>query len=211
MSQHEPRSGVVARFDAEQRYYKSLFEQAERAMRGEAPVPAVPDLSELNFVDGRLTWRGMPVWPCSSKAHVSVRTSADTQASLARAARLQSLNQRANSYRRVVRHRMVRRGAAPDALARFDAETDFYNSLFDQAERAKRGEAPVPEVPARCKLEFVDGWLVWKGQPVWWSGYRAQAEPAVRAPAASALEQPTPRERPKLRRLLALPWRRAAA
>jgi hypothetical protein len=46
----------------------------------------------------------------------------------------------------------------------------FYDALYDQAEQAKRGEALVPVVPPGDELTFVDGFLVWKGRPVWWSG-----------------------------------------
>lgn len=94
------------------------------------------------------------------------------------------------------------------------AAIDFYASLASQAQRAMRGAAPIPDVPVRSELELVDGWLMWKGQPVWWSGQRPVHDaPQVAATPASAsarVEAPA-RERPRLRRLLALPWRRAAA
>jgi hypothetical protein len=114
------------------------------------------------------------------------------------------------------------RGAdeAPDSAlvsrdpARLDAVVDYYASLARQAQRAMHGESPVPEVPKQWELEFVDGWLVWKGRPVWWSGQRASgASPAVTSEPAdvSAVVVAPARERRRLRRLLALPWRRAAA
>jgi hypothetical protein len=102
---------------------------------------------------------------------------------------------------------------AGDAL-KVNAIIDYYESLATQAQRAIHGDAPVPEVPDRTELELVGGWLMWKGQPVWWAGHRPQAgSAAAHAPAAPALKPAAApaRERPKLRRLLALPWRRAAA
>ena len=103
---------------------------------------------------------------------------------------------------------------AGDAL-RVNAIVDYYESLATQAQRAMHEDAPVPEVPDRRDLELVGGWLMWKGQPVWWSGERTggSASPAVSTPTEClpvAATAPA-RERPKLRRLLALPWRRAAA
>jgi hypothetical protein len=102
---------------------------------------------------------------------------------------------------------------AGDAL-RVNAIIDYYESLATQAQRAMHGDAPVPAVPDRTELELVGGWLMWNGRPVWWSEHRPQGESdTARAPSAPALEQAAApaRERPKLRRLLSLPWRRAAA
>jgi hypothetical protein len=55
-------------------------------------------------------------------------------------------------------------------LAEMVAKQDFYRALGKQIELAKRGEAVVPIVPPTEELSFVDGFLVWKGRPVWWSG-----------------------------------------
>jgi hypothetical protein len=105
--------------------------------------------------------------------------------------------------------------ASPERIARFDAVQAFYRSLEEQVERARQGKAAIPDVPPRSELEFIDGWLVWKGRPVWWSGYRpdtpSSSVSSTSVLAAGNAMHPPGRERPKLRRLLTLPWRRAAA
>lgn len=113
------------------------------------------------------------------------------------------------------RERVSSSNASAETRAFRLAKVAYLESLVEQQRRAIRGEIAAPEIPARGdKMELVDGWLMWKGRPVWWSGERAgDAAPAVRAmPAeASATHTAPARERPRLRRLLALPWRRAAA
>jgi hypothetical protein len=52
-----------ARIHAERAYYRHLYDQAVRALHQRGAVPAVPQPSELDFVDGHLIWRGRPVWP----------------------------------------------------------------------------------------------------------------------------------------------------
>lgn len=78
----------------------------------------------------------------------------------------------------------------------------FYDALFDQAERAKRGEALAPEVPPGDELTFVDGFLIWKGRPVWWSGESANPSlseglegPGLINPGATSRPLPVPRRR----------------
>jgi hypothetical protein len=69
-------------------------------------------------------------------------------------------------------------------LAEMIAKQDFYRALGRQAELARRGEAGLPIVPPTEELAFVDGFLVWKGRPVWWSG---EGGPAL---ATSGVEGP---------------------
>ena len=105
-------------------------------------------------------------------------------------------------------------GAVSRRLAEFRARDDFYRALFDQAERARRGEALLPVVPPADALTYVDGFLVWKGRPVWWSGESRSA--ALTAGMVDSgfmnadvisrpLPQPEPRH-PGLLRRLGLRW-----
>jgi hypothetical protein len=111
--------------------------------------------------------------------------------------------------------RAGRGSRSPEASARLRAEVALYTSLVEQQRRAIRDEAAPPEVPPAQELEFVDGWLVWKGRPVWWSGYRsgsragngAADHPPTRAPA---LPHSAAEARPRRRHLFRLPWQRAA-
>jgi hypothetical protein len=50
------------------------------------------------------------------------------------------------------------------------ARQGFYKALRDEAERAFRRGAALPVVPPNDELAFVDGFLIWNGRPVWWSG-----------------------------------------
>ncbi|WP_420127545.1 hypothetical protein [Longimicrobium sp.] len=130
--------------------------------------------------------------------------------------RVRAMSKCADSLARVSRQLMTTSGqASPERIARFDAVQAYYQSLLEQVERARQGKAVIPEVPPRSELDFIDGWLVWKGRPVWWSGYRPDGASApvssTAAPAAGDAAHPSTRERPRLRRLLTLPWRRAAA
>lgn len=191
-------------------YYRFLGEQTARARRIDM-LPTIPPYEELEYVDGWVVWNGRPVWSAAQAATVGTRagrSSADlTPAESAWLA--------AGDHWSAAVEAKAGLEPGPSALRdRIEAECRFYESLDEQARRAMSGEGPVPEVPERSELEFVDGWLVWKGRPVWWSGQRAgSAFPAMTASAAD-----TPggagapvRQRPRLRRLLALPWRRAAA
>lgn len=69
-------------------------------------------------------------------------------------------------------------------LAEMVATQDFYRALGKQAELAKHGEASLPVVPPVEELTFVDGFLVWNGRPVWWSGESRSAA------VTKGLEQP---------------------
>lgn len=105
-------------------------------------------------------------------------------------------------------------------VAEFRARDDFLSSLFEQAERAKRGEALLPVVPPSDELTYVDGFLVWNGRPVWWSGESGSAAataglegPGIvdRSLVSRPLPAPEPaRTRPSLRRWLRLRWRSLA-
>lgn len=90
--------------------------------------------------------------------------------------------------------------------AELEAEQGFYKALGEQAERAKRGEALLPVVPPVDELTYVDGFLVWKGRPVWWSGQGGStavaaglAEPGLIEP--SLLARPLPEPKPRRTRL----------
>lgn len=199
-------------------YYTALARQALRAMQGKAAVPEVPPLEELTVVDGWVVRKGRPIWSVGDDMFTSAQLSwTGLPAASARSAWVEATERRLDitqaMYERTADH--VRRGdRSPDHKARVLAEIGFLTSLVEQHRRAIHGRDRTPDVPDSSELEFVDGWLMWKGRPVWWSGHRPQGESAAApAPAASAPQQaPAPaRERPKLRRLLALPWRRAAA
>lgn len=101
-------------------------------------------------------------------------------------------------------------------MIEFRARSAYYDFLFEQAKRVRRGEALPFQVPPGDELEFVDGWLVWNGRPVWWSGHRPAGAPAAvdggdvpGPPELEPLRHPV-QSRPK-RRLMRLPWRRAVA
>lgn len=53
------------------------------------------------------------------------------------------------------------------------ARISFYRALFEQAQRARYGQALMPITPPDDELTYVDGFLVWEGRPVWWSGETA--------------------------------------
>jgi hypothetical protein len=215
MSQMQTYGEPRTRSDAEEAYYDSLSEQVERALIGHAPIPEVPEPSELDFVDGYLIWRGRPVWPSDEPARREGAARV-TRLPLPRTDRLRILNERVDTLVRITRERLHTRGAAPGTIAMFDAEQSFYDSLLEQARRAKDGETSAPEVPDDSELRFVDGWLVWRGRPVWWSGSRVSSDPQAhpvdtREPDGTDRSVPHTRKSPRLRRLLTLPWRRAAA
>lgn len=210
---------ISAEFRAIHSYYSCLVDQAERATRGECPAPLVPRLDEIQVVDGWVVWNGRPVWSPMDKALTNaqpVRTR--WTPSMAKTAYIEASEQDIDAirihYQRAA-ERVSSGNGSPDSKAFRLAKFAFMQSLLEQQRRALRGEAAPPEMPAPTdQMELVDGWLMWKGRPVWWSGQRAgSAAPAV---SASAVEVSTTtaapvRQRPRLRRLLALPWRRAAA
>lgn len=98
-------------------------------------------------------------------------------------------------------------------LAETVAKQDFYRALGSQCELAKRGEAVPPIVPPAVELAFVDGFLVWKGRPVWWAGASQSAaatsgmeEPGFVNADAITRPRPLPARRPGLLRRLGLRW-----
>lgn len=205
------RANRIADLDATLAYYKALGQLAKRVPPDRRP-PEVPPVSELRLIDGWLIRNGRPVWCAANGALVGNQMrAAPNDRALAEAAWLASLEQRISLMKEA--DRAATTSAVAGDVRTVNAIVEYYESLATQAQRAMQGDAPVPEVPDRSELELVGGWLMWKGQPVWWSGHRPQESAAVHVPAAPALEKAAApaRERPKLRRLLALPWRRAAA
>jgi hypothetical protein len=78
----------------------------------------------------------------------------------------------------------------------------FYRALGEQARRAGRGEALLPMIPPLEELVFVDGFLVWNGRPVWWSGEPGSSAgredlegPGLINPEATSRPLPIPRRR----------------
>lgn len=210
---------ISAEFRAVHAYYMCLTDLAERARRGECPAPLIPRLAELQVVEGWVVWNGRPVWSSTEKAVTKaqpVRTR--WTASVAKAAEVEARDQGLEATRihlQRARERVSSSNASPDVKAFRLAKIAYLESLVEQQRRALLGDVAAPEVPARGdKMELVDGWLMWKGQPVWWSGERTEGSAtAISASPAKASAGPAApaRERPRLRRLLALPWRRAAA
>jgi hypothetical protein len=190
-------------------YYQELGRQAGHRDR---PVPEIPPAAELDFVDGWVIRNRRPVWCTVNRALVGSHGRARrNEWPLARSAWLTTLEQRLALLEEVDQRTPMPEARDPEWL---NAAIDFYASLASQAQRAMRGAAPIPDVPAHSEMDFIDGWLMWKGKPVWWSGERTMgAATAISASPAKASAGPAApaRERPRLRRLLALPWRRAAA
>jgi hypothetical protein len=207
-----------AAFRAVQAYYASLADQAARAIHGEVPAPIVPPLAELQVVDGWVVWSGRPVWsPRDDALTDSQPVRYRWTPSLAQSAYNEALERRLDATQAHLKHaaeRASRGSPSPEAAARLQAEAALYASLVEQQRRAIRDEAAPPEVPPAQELAFVDGWLVWKGRKVWWSGYRSGSEvehgaenPAPRAPV---LPRSAAEARPGWRQLFRLPWQRAA-
>lgn len=207
-----------AEFRAVQAYYASLADQAARATHGEVPAPIVPPLAELQVVDGWVVWSGRPVWsPRENALTDSQPVRYRWTPSLAQSAYTEAMERGLDATEAHLKHaaeRASRGSRSPAARARLQAEVALYGSLVEQQRRAIRDEAAPPEVPPARELEFVDGWLVWKGQRVWWSGYRSGSQaangadhPPTRVPA---LPRSTGEMRPKWRHLFRLPWQRAA-
>jgi hypothetical protein len=105
-------------------------------------------------------------------------------------------------------------------LAASRARQAFYKALGVETQRAFDRGADLPEVPPSRELVYVDGFLVWKGRPVWWSGEgRSSAITAnLEGPGllnegvlahGTPLRDRTP-ERPSLRRRLLRGWRALA-
>jgi hypothetical protein len=199
-------------------YYTCLAGLAARAIKRDTLVPEVPPLDELEVVDGWVVRNGRPVWSVREQTFTGAQLGwSGLSIAAARSAwahateyRLQATRELLDDTARCLEHV----NHAPERKARLLAEIGFYGSLLDEHRRALHGKAPFPTVPEARELEFVDGWLLWKGEPVWWSGHRTGGtSPAARSHPASApaTAAPPAHARPRLRRLLTLPWRRAAA
>lgn len=207
-----------AEFLAIHAYYTCLAGVAARAIKRNTIVPEVPPVSELQVVDGWVVRKGRPVWSFSDQTFTGSQLGwTGLSISAARTAWVQATEYRLEATRQLLDHTaecLKHLDHAPERKARLVAEIGFYGSLLEEHRRALRGQAPYPRVPEASELDFVNGWLVWKGQPVWWSGHRAgdASPPPIRStsavPAATAVPE---RPRLRLRRLLTLPWRRAAA
>lgn len=207
-----------ADFWAVQGYYASLADQAERAIRGEVPAPVVPPLAELQVVDGWVVWRGRPVWSPHEKALTSAQPLRYRWTpSLAQSAHTEAMERSLDTtlaHLSRAEERVTQGGRPPEVKARLMAQIGFYRSLMEQQRLAIHGRAATPELPDAAELEFADGWLLWRGQPVWWSGHRPDAEPANGADHSTRIAPSPPRSaaeaRPRRRHLFRLPWQRAA-
>lgn len=214
MADHEAEK-ISAEFHAIRSYYRCLADQAERATRGDCPAPLIPRREELAVVDGWVVWNGRPVWSPADKALTSAQPLRTRWTpSMARAACIEAKEQdveviRIHLQRAAERVREGNRSAGHKALRL--AEFAYLESLLEQQRLAIRGEAAAPRVPSpEDTLELVDGWLMWKGQPVWWAGGES-ASASASVPGPAIAPAPSVQSRPRLRRLLTLPWRRAAA
>jgi hypothetical protein len=207
---------ISSEFFTIQEYYASLADQADRAIRGEVPAPLIPPLAELQVVDGWVVWRGRPVWSPDEKALTSAQPLRYRWTpSLAQSAHTEALERSLDAtlaHLSRAEERVERGSKPPEVKARLMARIGFYRSLVEQQRLAIHGKAATPELPDESDLEFVDGWLMWRGQPVWWSGYRPDGAngadhpiPAEAAPPRSPAEA-----RPRRRHLFRLPWQRAA-
>lgn len=86
-----------------------------------------------------------------------------------------------------------------DSLAR----QGFYKALQAEAEEAYRRGTAFPIVPPNDELTFVDGFLMWKGRPVWYSGEGRGARAAAHMGGPGFVETTLlagPREAPAHRR-----------
>lgn len=101
-----------------------------------------------------------------------------------------------------------------DSLAR----QGFFKALQAESEEAYRQGTPFPVVPPNDELAFVDGFLLWKGRPVWYSGEgRGTAAASMERPGfvettllAGPGAAPPANARPSLRRRLRRRWRALA-
>lgn len=215
---HREMESERAAFLAIHAYYTCLARMADRAIQRKTIIPEVPPLAELEVVDGWVVRNGRPLWSAHDQTFGRGQLGwTGLPADAARSAWAQASEYRLQATRRLLDHTaqcLEHIDHAPERKARLAAEIGYFDSLIEEHRRALRGEAPFPRVPEASELEFVNGWLMWNGQPVWWSGHRAgSAAPAASAsPAEASTTAAAPaRQRPRLRRLLALPWRRAAA
>jgi hypothetical protein len=208
---------VTAELDSLHEYFDCLCLLADAAIEGKGLLPEIPSMDELRVVNGWVVWNGKPVW--------SPLTRSVTRAQPVRAGtRREALAAWATAEHRcldVTQARLdhdterVRRGNhSAERKARNEAEHGFYVNILAQARDGIDHGAPPPVCPDPEELQFADGWLMWKGEPVWWAG----EGPAVVAAGASShsggtatASAPSAPARPRLRRLLTLPWRRAAA
>lgn len=199
-------------------YYTCLAGVAARAIERNTLVPEVPPLSELQVVEGWVVRKGRPVWSVDDHTFTTAQLGwSGLPVSAARIAWIRATEYRLDATRRLLdlTSECLNHGThEPERKARLSAEIGYYGSLLEEHRRALHGKAPFPRVPDAQELEFVDGWLLWKGQPVWWSGEHADGlSPCAGGRPAAVPEAPAtaPRERHSLRRLLTLPWRSAAA
>jgi hypothetical protein len=196
-------------------YYTCLAGLAARAIKRATIVPEVPPLAELEVVDGWVVRNRRPVWRVRDQTFTCAQLGwTGLWIDAARSAWVHATEYRLEATREFLDHTaecLTHVNHAPERKARLLAEVGFYGSLLEEYRRALRGQAPFPLVPEAKELEFVDGWLVWKGEPVWWSGQRNGEPPRSPAPAGATPSLSPAPARPRLRRLLTLPWRRAAA
>jgi hypothetical protein len=207
---------MTAELDALHDYYDCLSLLADSAIKGESLIPAIPSMDELRVVNGWVVWNGRPVWspltgsltraqpvrPGTRREAYAAWAAAEHRCLDVSQARLDHDTER------------VRRGNySAERKARNEAEHAFYASIIAQARDGIDHGAPPPVCPDPEELQFADGWLMWKGEPVWWAGARPAAVPAGGSSPLGGTAASAPRAdaRPRLRRLLTLPWRRAAA
>jgi hypothetical protein len=199
-------------------YYTALADRTELAMQARAGVPEIPPLEELVVIDGWVVRNGRPIWSVRDRLFTDAQLSwTGLPAASARSAWIQAtercLDITQAMYDRTADH--VRLGnRPPEHKARVLAHIGYFSSLLEQQRRAIHGKDLTPVLPDSSELEFVDGWLLWKGRPVWWSGDgagRVSATASTGSAEACVGSSAPARRRRRLRRLLALPWRRAAA
>ena len=207
---------VTAELDSLHAYFDCLCLLADSAIEGEGPLPEIPSMEELRVVNGWVVWNGKPVW--------SPLTRSVTRAQPVRAATRRD----AFAAWAAAEHRCL-----DVTQARLEHDTDRVRQGSCSAEQRlatkpntgsmpassrgpgrNRPRRPTTRVPDPEELEFADGWLMWKGEPVWWSSDGPALVPVgSSSPPGGTATASTSRAdaRPRLRRLLTLPWRRAAA
>lgn len=207
---------VTAELDALHDYYDCLSLLADSAIKGESLIPEIPTVAELRVVEGWVVWNGRPVWspitgsltraqpmrPGTRREAYAAWAAAEHRCLDVSQARLERDTERVRHGNYSVEHK-----------ARNEAEHGFYTSVLAQLRDGIDHGAPVPEVPDVEELQFLDGWLIWNGEPVWWAGEGPAPVPAISSAVGGTFSASAPRAgaRPRLRRLLTLPWRRAAA
>lgn len=99
------------------------------------------------------------------------------------------------------------------------ARQGFFKALQAESEAAFRRGHELPVIPLNEELTFIDGFLVWKGRPVWYSGEGCgrvagmMDGPGFMQTPMFARPDPEPRPAPApygLRRWLRLRWRALA-